>query len=51
MNPVALDTNAYSALMSGDHRVADLLTQSDAVLLTPVVIGELYDGFRGGLRK
>ena len=50
MNRVALDTNAYSALLSGDHRVADLLTQSDAVLLTPVVIGELYDGFRGGSR-
>jgi tRNA(fMet)-specific endonuclease VapC len=47
---VVIDTNAYSALMGGDQRVADLLGQSDAVLLTPVVIGELYDGFRGGSR-
>lgn len=50
MNRVVLDTNAYSALMRGDGRVADLLALSEAVLLTPVVIGELFDGFRGGSR-
>jgi predicted nucleic acid-binding protein len=36
--------------MRGDARVADLLAQSEAVLLNPVVIGELFDGFRGGSR-
>ena len=51
MSRVVIDTNGYSALMGGDRRVADLLAQSDAVLLTPVVLGELYDGFRGGSRK
>ena len=48
---VLIDTNAYSALIAGDGRVADILAESDAVLLSPVVIGELYDGFRGGSRN
>ena len=48
MNRLVLDTNAYSALMSGDDRVADLLALSDAAVLSPVVVAELYDGFRGG---
>lgn len=50
MSRVLIDTNAYAALMAGDVRVADLLADSEAVLLTPIVIGELYDGFRGGSR-
>jgi tRNA(fMet)-specific endonuclease VapC len=47
---VLLDTNAYTSLMSGDKKIADLLRGSEAVLLSPVVLGELYDGFRGGSR-
>jgi tRNA(fMet)-specific endonuclease VapC len=46
-----LDTNAYSALIAGDERIADVLRDAEAVLLSPVVIGELYDGFRGGTRN
>ncbi|TVR87489.1 MAG: type II toxin-antitoxin system VapC family toxin [Spirochaetaceae bacterium] len=51
MSRILLDTNAYTALMVGDSRVADLLSQSEAILLSPVVIGELYDGFLGGSRN
>ena len=47
---VLIDTNAYTALMGGDGHVADMLSQHEAVLMSPVVIGELYDGFRGGSR-
>jgi tRNA(fMet)-specific endonuclease VapC len=36
------------ALMAGDERIADVLRAADAVLLSPVVIGELHDGFLGG---
>jgi len=36
--------------MAGDERVADVLAGTEAVLLTAIVIGELYDGFRGGSR-
>ncbi len=46
-----LDTNAYSALIAGDERIADVLRDADAVLLSPVVIGELYDGFLVGTRN
>ena len=51
MSRILLDTNAYTALMAGNSRVADLLAQSEAVLLSPVVLGELYDGFLGGSRN
>ena len=50
MSRVLIDTNAYSALMAGDARIADALSGSEAVLLSPIVIGELYDGFLGGSR-
>lgn len=46
-----LDTKAYSALITGDGRIADVLRDADAVLLSPAVIGELYDGFRGGTQN
>jgi tRNA(fMet)-specific endonuclease VapC len=47
---VLVDTNAYSALMAGDGRVADELAKSEAILLPPIVIGELLDGFLSGTR-
>jgi|SaaInl7_150m_RNA_FD_contig_21_1334921_length_256_multi_7_in_0_out_0_1 tRNA(fMet)-specific endonuclease VapC len=48
MSRVLIDTNAYTALMTGDGRIAEELARSEAVLLLPVVLGELYDGFKGG---
>jgi predicted nucleic acid-binding protein len=48
---VLLDTNAYSALMAGDSRIADELAKNEAILLSPIVIGELLDGFLGGSRN
>ncbi|AFG36539.1 type II toxin-antitoxin system VapC family toxin [Spirochaeta africana] len=51
MSRVMLDTNAYTALMAGDTRIADLLARSEAVLLSPVILGELYDGFLNGNRN
>lgn len=51
MSRILIDTNAYSALMAGDGRIADILARAEAILLSPVVIGELYDGFAGGTRQ
>ncbi|MFW5695220.1 MAG: type II toxin-antitoxin system VapC family toxin [Alkalispirochaeta sp.] len=51
MSRVCIDTNAYTALMAGDHRIADLLSSSEAVILPTVVIGELLDGFLNGTRN
>jgi tRNA(fMet)-specific endonuclease VapC len=47
---ILIDTNAYSALMVGDQSVADALNGAEAVLVSPIVIGELYDGFLGAKR-
>lgn len=47
---VMIDTNAYTALMMGSPRIADILAGSEAILLPAVVVGELYDGFRAGSR-
>jgi tRNA(fMet)-specific endonuclease VapC len=51
MSRILLDSNAYTALMAGDSRIADLLAASEAILLSPVVIGELLEGFLGGSRN
>ncbi|MFW6388026.1 MAG: type II toxin-antitoxin system VapC family toxin [bacterium] len=48
---VLIDTNAYTALLTGDDRIARVLDESDAVLLSSIVLGELYDGFLGGGRN
>jgi len=47
---IALDTNAYSALMKGHRDVAALIRRSEAVLVPGVVAGELLYGFRLGSR-
>lgn len=48
MKRVALDTSAYSYLMKGNTRVAQLLNEADEVLVPAVVIGELLAGFKRG---
>lgn len=47
---VLLDTNAYVELMRGDDRVAPLVRQSERVLISAIVAGELLYGFRHGSR-
>lgn len=51
MSRCVIDTNAYSALMGGNSGVAEILNHSEAILLTPVIIAELYDGFVNGTRN
>jgi tRNA(fMet)-specific endonuclease VapC len=48
---VVLDTNAWTALQAGDRRVAQALNEAEAILLSPIVIGELLDGFKGGSKE
>jgi predicted nucleic acid-binding protein len=47
---LVLDTNAYSALMSGDQQLRQLLETADWVGMPSVVIGELWAGFLQGRR-
>jgi tRNA(fMet)-specific endonuclease VapC len=46
-----LDTNAWSAMRTGDERVASAIRDSEELLLSVVVIGELLQGFRLGTRE
>jgi tRNA(fMet)-specific endonuclease VapC len=46
-----LDTNAYAALLSGEKRVLDALSDADCIYLSVIVLGELYAGFRGGGKR
>ena len=51
MRSVLLDTNAYAALLRGDNpSLLDHISMADNVLMSAVVLGELYAGFRGGSR-
>ena len=47
---VLLDSNAYSRLMRGDNRVAEIVRGAENVLVSAVVLGELLYGFRRGTR-
>ncbi len=51
MNRILLDTNAYTALLAGEKRVLEALTDADCVYLSVIVLGELHAGFRGGGRR
>ncbi|EKD52340.1 MAG: PilT protein-like protein [uncultured bacterium] len=51
MNKLLIDTNIYSDAMRGVERAARILQTADQVLLSPVVIAELYSGFRQGQRE
>lgn len=46
-----LDTSAYSMLRRGHTGIRDSLQTADAVYVSPVVLGELHTGFRGGSRN
>jgi tRNA(fMet)-specific endonuclease VapC len=48
---VALDSNRYDDLVTGDARVADVVETADAVYLPFIVIGELRAGFVAGNRQ
>ena len=47
---VLLDTSAYSALNRGHQPILDVLRRSETVAVSAVVLGELYSGFRAGIR-
>lgn len=47
---IALDTNAYTAMISGDAAITTLIEQADAVAMPFVVLAELRAGFRVGSR-
>ena len=49
MNGVLLDTSGYSAMAKNHAGVVEVLTEADAICMTPIVLGELLAGFRKGV--
>ena len=47
---LVLDTNAYSALMRGEQEIASRIRGAKQILLSAIVVGELFYGFRYGSR-
>ena len=47
---ILLDSNAYSSLMRGEERTAEVVRDATEILMSAVVIGELLYGFRSGSR-
>lgn len=45
-----VDTSAYSAFLRGHEAIAEEMRLADALVLTPIVLGELMAGFRKGTR-
>ena len=45
-----LDTNAYVGFKRGYPALVDYITRAEAILVSPVVLGELLFGFRNGSR-
>ena len=50
MKKVLLDTNGYSALLSGNQLVKDALEKAITVYISVFVLGELHAGFQGGTK-
>lgn len=48
---VALDSNRYSDMISGDEAVAEIVEKAEAVYLPFIVLGELRAGFAVGRRQ
>lgn len=51
MKKIILDTNAYTALMTGREEILDLMGKADEVLVPIFVLGELLFGFKNGSRE
>ena len=51
MNPVFMDTSAYSAFRRGHTEVMNAIKCADRLLMNPIVLAELYAGFEFGKYK
>lgn len=48
MKKVLIDTNIYCNAMRGEKSAVDIIQRSEKILFSPIVIGELYSGFKNG---
>ena len=50
MSTILIDTNVYSSAMRGETSSIELVRQAQSILVCPIVLGELYAGFKRGSR-
>ena len=48
MKKVLIDTNIYCNAMRGIKSAVDIIQYAENILMSPIVIGELYSGFKNG---
>lgn len=48
MKKVLIDTNIYCNAMRGEKSAIDIIQRAEKMLFSPIVIGELYSGFKNG---
>lgn len=48
MRPILVDTNAYTAFKSGNDDIVDIFSHAEEIILSTIVLGELYAGFAHG---
>lgn len=51
MSRLMLDTSGYSALVRGHAEIKTALESAEEITVSPIVLGELYAGFRKGTRR
>ena len=47
---ILLDTSAYVGFKRGIDEIIDIIVQSETILISPIVLGELMFGFRNGTK-
>ncbi len=47
---ILLDTSAYVAFKLNNEEIVEVITNSDEIIFSPVVMGELLYGFRNGTK-
>jgi tRNA(fMet)-specific endonuclease VapC len=51
VNPILLDTNAYSAFKRGDGEAVRIVQRAPLIALNSIILGELLGGFAAGTKE
>lgn len=51
MNPILIDTNAYTSLRRGDPQAISIVQRAPFIAINSTVVGELLGGFKAGTRE
>lgn len=51
MKLLVVDTNAYTAFLSGNTAIQNAFAEAETIFMSVIVIGELTAGFYGGTRE